>query len=146
VAIATIGQRRQDLRILANRELAGLEGIGSLVIAVDPFGGPVATRANLRGLRQALRWLEGGGALLMFPAGEVSNLDLRTLEVVDRPWSAFNIDPDFGNTLDCLVLVDLRRTEPRVLQKYLSEHAWESFSQTHHRLRSRRRRTHRKQA
>ncbi len=88
VAIAAIGRRRRDLRILANPELTGIEGIGSIVIPVDPFGGSGATRANSSGLRQALRWLEGGGALLMFPAGEVSNLQLRALAVVDRPWSA----------------------------------------------------------
>ena len=47
----------------------------------------------------------------------------------------FNIDPDFGNSLDCLVLVDLRRTEPRVLEKYMSAAAWRSFRHLHHRRR-----------
>ena len=28
----------------------------------------------------------------------------------------FNIDPDFNDTLDCLLLVDLRRTGPRLLK------------------------------
>jgi putative hemolysin len=87
-AIAAIGRRRPDLRILANPELVAMEGIGSLMIPVDPFGGAAASRANSAGLRQALRWLQGGGALLMFPAGEVSNLDLRAMAVLDRPWSA----------------------------------------------------------
>ena len=87
-AIATVGRRRHDLRILANPELASLEGIGELIIAVDPFGGARARRANGSALRKALRWLAAGGALLVFPAGEVSSLDLRTLSVTDRPWSA----------------------------------------------------------
>jgi putative hemolysin len=87
VAIDTIGRRRRDLRVLANPELAGVSGIGSLVIPVDPFGGAVATRANVRGMREALRWLEGGGLLLIFPAGEVSNLNLRAGMVTDRTWS-----------------------------------------------------------
>jgi len=87
-AIATLGRRRRDLRILANPGLAALEGIGTLVIPVDPFGGVRARRANGTALRQALRWLAAGGALLVFPAGEVSSLDLRTLSVTDRPWSA----------------------------------------------------------
>ena len=87
-AITTVGRRRCDLRILANPELASLEGIGTLVIPVDPFGGVRARRANGRALRMALRWLAAGGALLVFPAGEVSSLDLRTLAVTDRPWSA----------------------------------------------------------
>lgn len=86
-AIATIGRRRHDLRILANPELAQLDGLGPLMIPVDPFGGAQATRANVAGMRKALRWLEGGGALLIFPAGEVSHLDLRTWSVSDPPWS-----------------------------------------------------------
>jgi putative hemolysin len=87
VGIDTVGRRRTDLRVLANPELAALEGIGSLIIAVDPFGGPRAGRANMTGMRRALRWLEDGGALLIFPAGEVSNLDLRARRVTDRAWS-----------------------------------------------------------
>ena len=87
-AITTVGRRRRDLRILANPELASLEGIGTLVIPVDPFDGRRARRANGTAVRTALRWLAAGGALLIFPAGEVSSLDLRTLSVTDRPWSA----------------------------------------------------------
>lgn len=87
-AIATIGRRRRDLRILANPELAQLGGLGSIMIPVDPFGGPKAKRANVAGMRRAVRHLEEGGALLIFPAGEVSHLNLRTWSVSDPPWSA----------------------------------------------------------
>lgn len=88
MAMAVIGQRRRDLRLLANPELAQLDGLGSLMIPVDPFGGSQSKRANVAGMRKALRWLEGGGALLIFPAGEVSHLHLRTLSVSDPLWSA----------------------------------------------------------
>jgi putative hemolysin len=88
LAIAAIGRRRRDLRILANSELARIEELRSLIIPVDPFGGPKAARANVAGMRQALRWLADGGALLMFPAGEVSHLRLRSGSVTDPPWSA----------------------------------------------------------
>ena len=87
MVMATVGRRRRDLRILVNPELAQLDGIGSLMIAVDPFGGPQAKRANAVGMRKALRWVEEGGALMIFPAGEVSHLQLRTLSVSDPPWS-----------------------------------------------------------
>jgi putative hemolysin len=87
LAMATIGRRRRDLRILVNPELAQLDAIGSLMIPVDPFGGPQAKRANVAGMRKALRWLEEGGALMIFPAGEVSHLHLRTLSISDPPWS-----------------------------------------------------------
>jgi putative hemolysin len=43
----------------------------------------------------------------------------------------FNIDPEFANSLDCLILVDLRKTEPRVLRKYMSESAWAQFQRKH---------------
>src|SRR6185312_8026406 len=87
MAMAVIGQRRRDLRILANPELAQLDGLGSLMIPVDPFGGTQSKRANVAGMRKALRWLEDGGALMIFPAGEVSHLHLRTLSISDPPWS-----------------------------------------------------------
>ena len=31
----------------------------------------------------------------------------------------FNVDPAFSNVLDVLILVDLRRTEPRILARYM---------------------------
>ena len=88
IAMATIGRRRRDLRILTNPELAQLDSLGSLMIPVDPFGGARAARANVAGMRKALRWVEDGGALLIFPAGEVSHLRLKTLSVSDSQWSA----------------------------------------------------------
>jgi len=86
-AIATVGRRRRDLRVLANPELARLEGIGTIFIPVDPFGGTEATRVNIVGMRKALRWVKDGGVLLIFPAGEVSHLHLTTWSVTDPPWS-----------------------------------------------------------
>jgi len=88
LAIAAIGRRRRDLRILANAELARIEELRALIIPVDPFGGPKAARANVAGMRQALRWVAGGGALLVFPAGEVAHLRLRSASITDPPWSA----------------------------------------------------------
>jgi putative hemolysin len=87
LAIATVGRRRRDLRILTNPELAQIGGLGSLMIGVDPFGGAQSKRANVAGMRKAVRWLADGGALMLFPAGEVSHLHLRTLSISDPPWS-----------------------------------------------------------
>jgi putative hemolysin len=42
---------------------------------------------NRRGLREALRWLENGGALGVFPAGEVAHLDMRRRGISDPPWN-----------------------------------------------------------
>jgi hypothetical protein len=35
----------------------------------------------------------------------------------------FNVDPDFADVLDGLVAVDLKRTDPRLLQFYMGEEA-----------------------
>ncbi|MGH8327120.1 MAG: hypothetical protein ACRET2_10195 [Steroidobacteraceae bacterium] len=43
----------------------------------------------------------------------------------------FNIDADFANSLDCLILVDLRETDPKVLRRYMSASAWARFRQRH---------------
>jgi len=32
---------------------------------------------------------------------------------------SYNVDPDFANVLDVLIVVDLRRTSPKALQRYM---------------------------
>src|SRR5579871_1543055 len=43
----------------------------------------------------------------------------------------FNVDPDFSEALDGLVLVDLRETDPAVLQRYMKAEGMESFLRYH---------------
>ena len=78
--------RRSDLRILANRYLDRIVELKELLIGVDVFSGPGATRANVQALREATRWVLGGGLLLMFPSGEVSHLHLTDARVTDPEW------------------------------------------------------------
>jgi putative hemolysin len=80
-------ERRTDVKIMANRMLAAIEELGSLFVFVDPFGGKNSWRSNLSGLKHGLKWLKNGGVLGMFPAGEVSSLDLRSRCVQDPVWS-----------------------------------------------------------
>ena len=42
----------------------------------------------------------------------------------------FNIDTGFASSLDCLILIDLRKTEPRLLRKYMSEGGRDSSTGT----------------
>lgn len=44
----------------------------------------------------------------------------------------FNVDPDFSNVLDVLIMVDLRQTEPRVLARYMGRTDAERFLAMHH--------------
>jgi putative hemolysin len=78
---------RPDVKILANQLLFAFEELHHFIIPVDPFGSPAAARSNLRGLRQAVAWLEAGHLLVVFPAGEVSHFDPRRAAIVDPEWS-----------------------------------------------------------
>ncbi len=51
------------------------------------------------------------------PDGKGAPVLLRQYLKLGGRMLGFNVDPDFGNALDCLVLVDLRKTDPRVLRK-----------------------------
>lgn len=77
---------RRDVKILANPFLMSISELRDLFLEVDPFGGVQARRFNRQGLRAALRWLDAGGMLVLFPAGEVSSLNLTEREVLDPPW------------------------------------------------------------
>lgn len=79
---------RADSKLMGNYLLGKMEGIRGSIIEVDPFEGAQSKRSNLNGIRDAIRWLKGGGCLGAFPAGEVSSYNSRTRSVVDRPWSA----------------------------------------------------------
>jgi putative hemolysin len=79
-------QRRSDVKLLANQLLARIPDLRAQVIGVNPFR-PSAPE-SVRGLREARRWLAGGGALIVFPAGEVSSATDADGQVVDRPWHA----------------------------------------------------------
>lgn len=78
---------RDDVRILANRVLLRIPELRELFFSVDIFGQSGASASNVRPMRHALRWLEAGGALGVFPAGEVAHLHLRRGAVTDAPWN-----------------------------------------------------------
>ncbi|MFA0084156.1 lysophospholipid acyltransferase family protein [Vibrio sp. 10N.261.51.F12] len=79
---------RKDVKILANEFLKLVPELASLFIGVDVFDGDSAHQSNTRALRQASQHLEQCGILLVFPAGEVSQLvDRKNLRLEDKEWS-----------------------------------------------------------
>lgn len=86
-AIAALLDRRPDLKVIATQSLAGLEPLRSVLIPVDNFGHSASRGGNIVALRQALRHVKAGGALLLFPAGAVSHLDVAHRCVADPPWN-----------------------------------------------------------
>ena len=78
---------RKDVRILGNYFLARIPGIRDRLFAVDPFAGKGSITRNLRPLRDCLKWLQQGGVVITFPAGEVAHYSLRQQRIIDPPWS-----------------------------------------------------------
>ena len=78
---------RNDVKIMTNRLLSGVAELREHCIFVDPFQEIGSIQRNRRALKQALVWLREGHMLAVFPAGEVSHLQLARGEVTDREWS-----------------------------------------------------------
>ncbi|HEU4778874.1 MAG TPA: lysophospholipid acyltransferase family protein, partial [Steroidobacteraceae bacterium] len=86
IAIALLGAVRPDLKVFANEDLCALHELEPVLLPIEVLGKQRA-KCNAQAMRSALRWLEGEGALMIFPAGEVSHFDARARCVTDPPWS-----------------------------------------------------------
>ncbi|HEY3835234.1 MAG TPA: GNAT family N-acyltransferase [Bryobacteraceae bacterium] len=82
-----LDQVRPDVRILANSVLGFVPEMSPRLILVDPFKAKASVGVNGKGVREALGWLGRGGALLAFPAGEVSHFDIRQRAITDPEWN-----------------------------------------------------------
>lgn len=76
-------------KFLSNEILGAVPGFEEKLIALDPLKtGPENWRQNRSGLMAAIRHLEGGGVLGLFPAGRVSHRHISLGgTVADRPWT-----------------------------------------------------------
>ena len=77
---------RPDVKVMATQVLGQIEELRPRLCLVDPLGGADAAAHNAGSVRQCLRWLKQGGALIMFPAGEVAHLNLAERAVRESPW------------------------------------------------------------
>ena len=78
---------RPDVKVMANYLLGRIPDLRDFMIYVDPFGGPNAVRKNIRAMKTAMEYVNSGGMLTIFPAGEVSHIDLQKRAIVDPAWS-----------------------------------------------------------
>jgi len=92
---SVIGMMRPDYKILTNFILSNIKNLSDTFLPVNPFTDGSVNRSSLKGLRMAKTLLAEGGALGLFPAGEVATYQKgdkksslqegRVLE--DIPWS-----------------------------------------------------------
>lgn len=87
VLAVMLARRRPDVKILTNFLLKDVPDLQQYCIFVDPLRTSNAAERNRRGLREALQWLERGGAVGVFPSGEVSHWQLQQAEIADPQWN-----------------------------------------------------------
>lgn len=78
---------RPDFKIMTNFLLAGIPELEEHCIFVDPMNGREAIHKNRAALKHALQWLRDGHLLAVFPAGEVSHLQLTQRRITDPAWN-----------------------------------------------------------
>ena len=85
--LTTIKRVRADVRLLGNQWLGYLPEMRECLVPIDIFGNPSkAARRNGLALRSAIHWLNRGGCVGIFPAGEVAHLETADGRVIDSPW------------------------------------------------------------
>ena len=83
--IDVVRRVRPDVKVMANFMLRQLEPLKDRFIGVNPFE-QLRSRSSFQGMRQAMEHLSGGGALGIFPAGEVSSYRTDLKAVADPRW------------------------------------------------------------
>lgn len=84
---ALLARVRPDVRVITNSLLEGIPDLREHCFFVDPFQTAASVEKNLRALKQAIEWLQQGGALAVFPAGEVSQFKVGQAQVADPVWN-----------------------------------------------------------
>ncbi len=87
ILIRMLKMVRPDIKIMANFMLGLIPEMNEHLIAVDPFGRKDSRTGNISGLKEAVKWVKGGGLLAVFPAGEVASLKIKDRKVEDPAWS-----------------------------------------------------------
>jgi putative hemolysin len=77
---------RPDFKIMGNFLLQKIEPMKDYVIPVNPFETRKDAYSSFHGMRETLKHLQNGGCIGIFPAGEVSNKNNSTNEILDKDW------------------------------------------------------------
>jgi len=84
---ALLEEVRPDFRMMGNFILDSIQPARHVLIPVNPFGHAKGSRENAKSLRLCVEWLEKGGVLGTFPAGEVARFNFKHRAVRDPEWN-----------------------------------------------------------
>jgi putative hemolysin len=107
--------------------------LAGLVTPRSPFRPGRLRRWDCRGMCQALHDLEELSQPItdVEPDGKGLPILLRQYSKIGGKLVGFNVDRKFSNVLDGLVVVDLRQTDPAVLDRYMGRDAAARFRTVH---------------
>jgi putative hemolysin len=86
IMLKTLLEKRPDFKLMGNFLLQKIKPIESYILPVNPFENHPEYASSIVGMRQALMHLKNGGCLGIFPAGEVSTLNIIKQEITDKKW------------------------------------------------------------
>lgn len=87
VMLSILNSVRPDVKAMANYMLHLVPEMREMFIPVNPFGSANAAKQNIGPLLETMKWLKQAHVLGVFPAGEVSSIDLKSGRVRDPAWS-----------------------------------------------------------
>jgi putative hemolysin len=92
VLAVLLARARPDVKVMTNSLLRDVPELTRHCIFVNPFQSDRALRAessdvNRHAVEEALAWLQRGGMLAIFPAGEVSHWQFPQGEIADPVWN-----------------------------------------------------------
>jgi putative hemolysin len=84
-----VSQIRPDFKFIAHATFGRAPELEPYLIPIQFDGESAALRANVSSRRTALRHLEDGGAIVIFPAGRVATAPRVFDQAIDAPWKPF---------------------------------------------------------
>lgn len=135
-AVSISNSYRQASRVIISESMKRISEASELKAYVTPrkpFRDPQRAPAELRCLARSLVSLDQLSSIIrdLEPEGRGLPVLLRQYLKMGGVILDFNVDRKFGNTLDGLVLVDLRKSAPAMMSRLMGKNSWESFSRVH---------------
>jgi putative hemolysin len=87
ILLDLLSQVRSKPKLLANYMLSRVPDVQEHFVFVDPFGQENSKTKNIGPMREAIRFLQGGNVIGVFPSGTVSHFQWRKRVVSDPAWN-----------------------------------------------------------
>ncbi|WP_372641190.1 lysophospholipid acyltransferase family protein [Ancylomarina sp.] len=84
--IKLLSDVRPDFKVMANFILQKIEPLKDCFLGVNPFEDRKAAASSMGGIKEALRHMNAGAPLGIFPAGEVSTYQSESKNITDKQW------------------------------------------------------------